>query len=69
MLFGQIERELVDGEPAFSWPQAKLPHHLQRLVDQAERQRDIWEWEQQHPDDFQKYFKLKVRSLKQNREI
>lgn len=41
MLFGQIERELVDREPWFLWQQTKLPHHLQRLVNQEEAKHDI----------------------------
>ena len=45
MHFGQIEQELVDGEPWFPWQQTKLPHHLQQLVDQEQTRLDIWECE------------------------
>ncbi len=48
MLYGQIETELAEVETWFLWQQTKLPHHLQRLVEQEQGRRDIWEWESRH---------------------
>lgn len=48
MLYGQIERELLDGEPWFLSQQTRLPHHLQQLVEQEQGRRDIWEWQSRH---------------------
>lgn len=45
MLYGEIERELLDGEPWFLSQQIRLPNHLQRLVEQEQGRRDIWEWQ------------------------
>lgn len=47
MLYGQIEREMLDGEPWF-WQQTRLPHNLERLVEQDQERRDVWECSSKH---------------------
>lgn len=41
MLYGQIERELIEGEPLFLWQQAKLISHQPHLVEQEQGRRDL----------------------------
>ncbi|OYD99291.1 hypothetical protein CDG77_02210 [Nostoc sp. 'Peltigera membranacea cyanobiont' 213] len=47
MFFGQIERECLYGENWTISQPAKLPDHLQLLVDKEEVKCDIWELQSQ----------------------
>lgn len=47
MLFGQIERELLNGEIYSSWETHQLPGNLQLLIDQDQVKQDIWECQSQ----------------------
>ncbi|MBD2525209.1 hypothetical protein [Nostoc sp. FACHB-133] len=51
MFYGQIERECLYGENWTVSQKAKLPDHLQLLVDQEEVEYDIWELQSQEPND------------------
>ncbi|MEH2192314.1 MAG: hypothetical protein V7K98_06560 [Nostoc sp.] len=51
MFLGQIERECFYGEIWSISQKTKLPDHLQLLVDREEVKCDIWELENQEPDN------------------
>lgn len=43
MFDGQVEKELLNGEPWFFGQKPQLPLHLQLLVDEQQNRQDIWE--------------------------
>ena len=43
MFNGQVERELLEGEPWLFGQQPELQPHLQFLIDEQQERRDIWE--------------------------
>lgn len=43
MFNGQVERELLEGEPWLFGQQSELQPHLQFLIDEQQERRDIWE--------------------------
>ena len=60
MFDGQIERELLDGEPWLINQPCKLPFHIQLLVDQQQGKKDIWESPENHTSSVKsKLIKLK----------
>jgi hypothetical protein len=48
MFYGKVEKELLEGEPEFFGTQPQLPFHLQLLVDEQQKGRDIWELPQEN---------------------